>query len=132
MDPTIIVALIGMAGSIAVAVLNQKLTGKVKMQQREITWLKALIRLVVSDYERSHLRSLASSEAFLAEVRPHSTFEWELRHLVSLGLVARHPDTGIGSLFAHAGKRNVKEHLFITQQGRDYLRIVDEANAHAA
>ena len=53
MDTSIIVALIGLAGSIAVAVLTQKLSGKVKLQQREITWLKALIRLVVSDYRRA-------------------------------------------------------------------------------
>jgi hypothetical protein len=129
MDTAVIVALIGVAGSIAVAVLTQKLSGKLKIQQREITWLKALIRLVVSDYERRHLRSLASAEPFIADVKSHSTFEWELRHLTSLGLVARHPGTGIGALFSQPGKRNIKDHLFITQHGRDYLRIVDEANA---
>ena len=129
MDPSIIVALIGVAGSIAVAVLNHKLTGKVKVQQREIMWLKALIQLVVSDYERTHLRSLASAEPFMADVKPHSTFEWELRHLVSLGLVGRQTGKGVGTLFSRAGARNVKEYLFITPQGRDYLRIVDEAKA---
>lgn len=126
MDPTVIVALIGLAGSLLVVVLNHKLTNQVKLQGREIVWLKTLVRLVVSEFERSHLRNLAADRPFTAEVKRGSTFEWEMRHLVTLGLVARHPNKGIGMLFAHEGRQNVKEYLYITDEGRDYLRIVDE------
>ena len=129
MDSAIVVALIGLVGSVLVAILNHKLTNQVKLQKREIVWLKTLIALVVSEYERTHLRSLAADGPFNADVKPGSTFEWELRHLTSLGLIARHPGKGIGRLFSQSGRRDVKEHVFITPQGKEYLRMVDEAKA---
>lgn len=102
-------------------------------QEREIGelwgWVKQLIYLVVSEYERAHLRALAADGAFMADVWTGSHFEGELRRLLSLQLVGRHPDHGIRSLFAHQGRTDVKKHLFITERGRRYLEMFDEAHS---
>ena len=98
-----------------------------KRQARELDWIKLLITLTASDHERAHLHNLASDAPFIAEIRHNSTFEWELRHLTTLDFVGRQPGRGIRSLFAEEGSRDVKEHLIITQRGRDYLRIFEEA-----
>jgi hypothetical protein len=106
-----------------------KVTREQERQGRELEWIKLLIDLVVSEYERTHLRALAADGPFLADVKPGSTFEWELRHLLTLQLVDRHPNRGMRSLFAHEGRIDVKDHLLITDRGRAYLRIVDEARS---
>lgn len=98
-----------------------------KRQAQELDWIKLLITLTASDYERTHLQRLASDVPYFADIRHNSTFEWELRHLTTLDLVGRQPGRGIRSLFAEEGQRDVKEHLIITQRGREYLRIFDEA-----
>src|SRR5262249_5129511 len=51
-------------------------------QSEEIEWIRLLVELVVSDYERKHLQNLVSDSPFWADVRRNSTFEWELRHLL--------------------------------------------------
>ena len=95
-------------------------------QSQEIEWIRLLVELVVSDYERMHLQNLASDGAFWADIRRNSTFEWELRHLLTLGLVDRHPERGIRSLFRDEGRRDVKEHLFITDRGKKYLQLLNQ------
>jgi hypothetical protein len=61
--------------------------GEIKREQqrqaKEITWVKLLVKLVISDYERMHLQNLAAEGPFISEVHQGSTFEWELRHLLS-------------------------------------------------
>ena len=96
-------------------------------QARELEWIKKLIALALSEHERDHLLKLAADGPFSAETRHNSTFEWELRHLTTLDFVGRQRGKGIRTLFATEGSKNVKEHLFITERGRDYLRIFEEA-----
>ncbi len=105
----------------------QQVEQEQQRQAKELEWIKTLISLVLSDYERMHLRSLSGELPFLADIKKNSTFEWELRHLTSLGLVGRHLGKGIGTLFSQEGRRDVKEHLFITTQGHQYLKIFDES-----
>jgi hypothetical protein len=94
---------------------------------QDIEWIiRLLVDLVVSDYERMHLRNLISDGAFWADIHRNSSFEWELRHLLTLGLVDRHPGRGIRSLFRDEGRRDVKEHLFITERGKKYLQLQNQ------
>lgn len=130
MDPAIIVALIGVVGSAIVAVLNHHLANRVKVQGKEITWIKTLIRLVLSDSARENLKRFAEEGPFIADIQSGSGFEWELRHLLSLQLIDRKHGKGMRTLFAHNGNQNVKDHLIITQRGRDYLRLFEEANSY--
>jgi hypothetical protein len=135
MDAEIVVALIVVAGSAIVAVLNHLLAGRVKVQEKELkvqekelAWIKTLIGLVTSDSQRAHLQKFAEGAPFMEDINRGSGFEWELRHLLSIKLIDRvRPEKGMRTLFALSGSQNVKEHLCITQRGRDYLRISAEA-----
>lgn len=100
----------------------------VKFQEKEIYWVKSLIALFMSDYERMFLQNIASDEPFDVEIESGSTFDWELRHLLTLNLLDRHPGKGMRSLIKQK-KGNVKEHLYITERGRKYLKILEEANS---
>jgi hypothetical protein len=126
MDPAIIVAIIGVLGSATVAVLNHHLANRIKVQGKEIAWIKTLIRLVLSDSARANLKRFAEDGPFVADIQSGSGFEWELRHLLSLQLIDRVHERGMRTLFAHAGDQNVKDHLVITERGRDYLRLFEE------
>jgi hypothetical protein len=128
MNPDIVVALIGVAGTIIVAMLNHHLTGRVKVQETELAWIKKLIGLVTSDRERAHLAAFAADGSFNQDIEPGSGFEWELRHLLSIDLIERIPGKGVRTLFNQKGNRDVKAHLVITQRGRDYLRMFQEAS----
>lgn len=118
------------AEQVDLAIGRQELRAKLEsVQERQvhqsevIGWIKLLLDVVISDYERTHLRALASDGPFWANVQQDSSFELELRHLLTLGLVDRHPGRGIRSLFRDEGRRDVKEHLFITERGKEYLQL---------
>jgi hypothetical protein len=80
-----------------------------------------LLEHFVTEYELVHLQKLASDEPF--PFKRASAFEAELRRLLALGLIERLPRKGIRSLF-QAGD-DVRNHLRITNRGRDYLKILD-------
>ena len=116
-------------GNIQVVKSEQEKTGSdLQLQAKEISWLKLIITLIISDYERMHLQNLASDEPFIAEVKEGSTFESELRHLLTLNLIERLPNKGMRSLFRQ-GRGEIKEHLSITEQGRKYLAMLKELNS---
>lgn len=71
------------------------------------TILRFLLENFVSEYEVMQLRKLASGEPF--PFTRSDSFEGELRRLLSLGLIARKPGRGIGSLF-RAGD-DARKHL---------------------
>jgi len=87
------------------------------------TILRFLLENFVSEYELTHLRKLASGQPF--PFKKAGTFEAELRRLLSLGLIARRKDRGIGTLFA-AGD-DVRNHLEITDRGEFYLDHLRDA-----
>jgi len=80
-----------------------------------------LLEHFVTQYELVHLRKLAPDEPF--PFKKSNTFEAELRRLLALGLIERLPGKGIRSLF-QAGD-DVRNHLRITNRGKDYLKILD-------
>ncbi len=148
MDASIIVALIGVAGPVILAVVNYYLAKRIQAQENriqaqgstlqaqentlqaqgnELNWIKTLIRLMLSDSARTNLKQFVEDGSFIADIQPGSGFEWELRHLLALQLIDRVPGKGMRTLFAHHGNQNVKEHLVITQRGYDYLRLFEEA-----
>jgi hypothetical protein len=104
---------------------QEKAERNIQFQAKEIGWIKALIRLLISDYERLHLQNLVLEKPFIAEVKPGSTFEWELRHLLTLNFIERLPGKGMRTLFKQ-GKCDIKEHLKITEQGLNYLKVLQE------
>ena len=92
------------------------------------TILRFLLENFVSAYEVMQLRKLASGEPF--PFTRSDSFEGELRRLLSLGLIARKPGRGIGSLF-RAGD-DVRKHLEVTDRGKWYLdQLTDLQNAES-
>jgi hypothetical protein len=65
----------------------------------------------------------------MADVQPNSTFESELRHLLTLDLIDRHKGKGFRSLFRDDGRRNVKDHFFITERGKNYLEVLNKTQS---
>ena len=85
--------------------------------------------MVVSKHEILHLKNLASDRPFKAFAKWGSTFEWEMRHLLTIGLVERLPDRGMSSLFDAGGEPDVKEHFRIADEGRRYLEYYEQTMA---
>jgi hypothetical protein len=94
-------------------------------QRDDIKYLKFLIEGFVSEDEWKHLKKLNSNEPFQIKLDDTTKyFEEELRRLRSLGLVANPPEKGIRSLLINDGQiRNVKEHFYITEKGKEYLKF---------
>jgi hypothetical protein len=80
--------------------------------------LKFLWENFVTEYELVHLEKVRAGLPF--PFNRTDSFEKELRRLLSLGLLERKPDRGMRTLF-EAGD-DVRNHLQITERGRDYLR----------
>lgn len=104
---------------------TETIRGNMEFQAQEIGWLKLVITLIISEHERKHLEYLVSDEPFVAEVKKGTTFDSELRHLLTLTFIERLPGKGMRSLYK-SGTCNLKEHLSITDQGRKYLKMVSE------
>lgn len=98
-----------------------------KKQAKELNWVQSLAKLLISDYDRQHLEYFKNIEPFTAEVKQGSSFEWELSHLLAFGFIQRQHGKGMRTLF-EAGKCNLKDHLFITERGRTYLKLLKESN----
>ena len=107
-----------------------KVIGQIKEvqveQRRQRTDLETILRFLLENflnqYERIHLKKLGSGKPF--PFMKSETFEGELRRLLSLGLIKRLSDRGIGTLFATGN--DVREHLEITDSGKSYLAYLIE------
>ena len=106
----------------------RELEQKQDQQQSEIDTLRFLVGHFLTADELGHLKKLASGEAFpFTKDGTASYFEKELRRLRALGLIAGHPGKGIRSLFK-AGD-DVKRHFYITEQGKQYLKLREQIDS---
>ncbi len=94
-------------------------------QKYEIDQLKFLIEGFVTENELHILKKLNSSEQFLVKVDKTSHFfSNELGRLRNLGLIANPEGKGRATLLKNDGQsREVKEHFYITEKGKDYLKF---------
>src|SRR5262249_44940280 len=85
------------------------------------------LNLVLPEVERWHLGGLAANEkTYQVRVTQDiaKSFESELRHLLSLGLVERQDKKILREFFMQEGQQqNLAEYLKITSKGRDYIKI---------
>ena len=98
-------------------------------QKYEIEQLKFLIEGFVTESELTILKRLNSPEPYLVKVDQTSHFfSNELDRLRRLGLVANPDKRGRATLLVNDGhSREVKEHFYITEKGKSYLRFRDPA-----
>ena len=108
-----------------VAAEQERQALNIERQAQDIDVIKLILNLVLPEVERWHLGGLAYNEkTYLVEVTPEvaKSFESELRHLLSLGLVERQEKKILREFFIQDGKeRNLAEYLKITKQGRQYI-----------
>jgi hypothetical protein len=94
-------------------------------QKYEIEQLRFLIEGFVTDSELNILKKLSSEDPYLVKVDKTSHFfANELDRLRRLGLIANFDNKGRGTLLVNDGKnRKVKEHFYITEKGKNYLKF---------
>lgn len=94
-------------------------------QKYEIEQLKFLIEGFVTESELNILKRLSSSEPYLVKVDKTSHFfSSELDRLRRLGLIANPNNKGRATLLKDDGQsREVKEHFYITEKGKSYLKF---------
>lgn len=89
--------------------------------------LQMLIKGNVTDFEHDKLKGLAANGQFL--VRFHWDMYRELRRLDALRYVQPQPGYGIESITGRDGSGNefdLKQYVYITKDGLEYLRLRDE------
>jgi hypothetical protein len=96
-------------------------------QAKDLDVIKLILNLVLPEYERWHLGGLAANpQTYLVQVTQDiaTSFESELRHLLSHGLVERQDKKELKKFFMQEGQqRNLAEYLKITPKGREYIEI---------
>lgn len=99
----------------------------------EMRLIAQLTNMLVSKYQRSHLRNLKSGTW---TTKVHRALILELTHLLALGLIDRKPGHGIRSLQKKEQQGEAEDdicnHVFITDMGHEYLRMVDQLNSTIA
>ena len=97
----------------------------VKVESR-VRVLQMLIKGSVTDFEYDKLKGLAADGPF------HVGFRWdmynELRRLDALRYVQPQPGYGIDSIIERNGSGNefdLKQYVYITYEGREYLKLRD-------
>jgi hypothetical protein len=94
-------------------------------QKYEIEQLKFLIEGFVTDSELNILKRLNLPEPYLVKVDKTSHFfSSELDRLRRLGVIANFDNKGRATLLQNDGdSREVKEHFYITEKGKSYLKF---------
>ena len=102
----------------------RKIKERQYIQSKEIDNLNFLLLHFITSWEKEHLRGLNSSNRFKYEYK--QIFEEELKRLLALELIERHPGKGIRS-FKNDNRSNndLKEHFYITDKGKDYLARIE-------
>jgi len=147
--PLIVIAILYRFGPALVAVIesakSRKVTLKVggqeltmeqafgKVEERQdilesrVRALQLLIKGSVTDFEYEKLKGLAADGPFL--VRFHWDMYDELRRLDALRYVQPQQGYGIEDFKKHDGSGNefdLKQYVYITKDGREYLKLRDE------
>jgi uncharacterized protein YegJ (DUF2314 family) len=94
-------------------------------QKYEIEQLKFLIEGFVTENELNILEKINSSEPYLVKMDNTSHFfSNELDRLRRLGLISNPEGRGRATLLKNDGQsREVKEHFYITEKGKEYLKF---------
>jgi hypothetical protein len=97
-------------------------------QQEQILALRAAVRGIVTKYEHDKLVGLSKNAPFLCYYAD-DMFE-ELKHLRALNLISHHDGSGLAKMRSdHKGKNgkfDLKHYFYITDDGREYLRLRGE------
>jgi hypothetical protein len=128
MDPAIVVAIIGVAGSGVVAVLNHHLQQRVKTQEAKIAELFALS---MSDDLFAHLDRLASSSYGPYWVDPEMRYGLgpELNHLKILGYIEFGVDSSVPDIreLPKGDNPELSQFVRVTKAGEAFIELRKQA-----
>jgi hypothetical protein len=93
---------------------------------RHLAWIHWLSRQFLSPGERAHLRALGAPGPFVADFERSPNLKQELRRLAELRLATRKDTKNIESLSGN-NKNDVKDVLYITTRGQDYLKFYEQS-----
>jgi hypothetical protein len=132
MDPAIVVALIGLVGSIIVAVLNHHLSGRVQTQERKIAQLYAMS---MSEDLFRHLKNLSLDACNDYYVDPEMRYGLapELNYLKMIGFIVFDRDPKAPDI-AHMVKGDhidLARYISVTKLGREFIALREEAMGKA-
>jgi len=85
-----------------------------------------LSKIFLTEFELNHLKKIYYGEEFKIMVNETThSFEEELRRLRKIKLINNKPNTGIRTLLVNDGKvRDVKDHFYITEKGKQFLHLI--------
>ncbi len=101
---------------------------RLKLQQEEIRLLQVAFSGIVTQYELDKLIGLSEDQPFLCYYA--EDLYTELKHLRAMGFIAHQEGTDLATLRRQYNGKNetfdLKQFLYITEQGREYIRLRDE------
>jgi hypothetical protein len=112
-----------------VAAEQERQAHNIERQAQDINVIKLILSLVLPEVERWHLGGLANKEEkFMVEVKRSfsKSFDSELRHLLSLGLVQMQKGQELTELFVEEGNKDLKQYLQVTKKGQEYINMYQQ------
>jgi hypothetical protein len=132
MEPSIIVALIGVAGAAVVAILNHFLAQRLREQENRIDRLYALS---MSDDLFRHLKKLNTDSFGPYWIDPEMKFGLgpELNYLKMLGYIKFDKDPDVPDIreMPKGDNPELSRYINVTQQGRDFISLREQSMKNA-
>ena len=107
-----------------------EVTQRQDAMESQVTVLRLLAMGLITNPEKDHMRGLAREGPF--DVWFHHDMMAELKHLDALRYVLPHHGGGLNNIYERNGnaeKFDLKQYVYITDAGRDYLRLLDELSS---
>jgi hypothetical protein len=98
--------------------------------ESQVRVLRLLAMGLITDPEKAHIRGLAGGGPY--DVRFHHDMMAELKHLDALRYVQPHAGKGLNDIYERDGRNehfDLKQYVYLTEAGREYLRLLEELSA---
>ncbi|MCA1674582.1 MAG: hypothetical protein LC799_21130 [Actinobacteria bacterium] len=128
MDSSIAVALIGFVGTVVVAVLNHRLTGRVRIQEGKV---EQLFALSMSEDTFNHLKRLSTNNygPYWVDDGRQFGLAAEVNYLKMLGYIKLDQDERVPDLreLPAGDNPNLSQYVSVTKEGLDFIALREEA-----
>jgi hypothetical protein len=107
-----------------------EMTYRQDAMESQVNVLLLLAKGLITDPEKNHMRGLAHEGSF--DVWFHNDMMAELKHLDALRYVLPNQGRGLNDIYERDGKAekfDLKQYVYITDTGREYLRLLDQLSS---
>jgi len=108
------------------------ITDRQDAMESQVKILRLLTSGLLTSPEKDHMRGLTSDGKFM--VWFHNDMMSELKHLDALRYVLPHPGRGLNDIYERDGKAqefDLKQYVYVTDAGKEYLRLLEQLSANA-